>query len=37
MTLGIALLWALPRVQPNLYPTAWAKMTLSRAQFYSSL
>ena len=37
MTLGIALLWALPRVHPNLYPTAWAKMTLSRAQFYSLL
>lgn len=29
--------WALPRVHPNLYPTAWAKMTLSRAQFYSLL
>lgn len=37
MTLGIALLWALPRVHPNLYLTAWAKMTLSRAQFYSLL
>ena len=37
MTLGIALLWALPIVHPNLYQTAWAKMTLSRAQFYSLL
>lgn len=32
MTLGIALIWALPRVHPNLHPTAWAKMTLSSAQ-----
>ena len=32
MTLGIALKWALPRVHPNLHPTAWAKMTLSSAQ-----
>ena len=37
MTLGIALLWALPRVHPNLHPTAWAEMTLSSAQniFYT--